>query len=303
MEVVQTKALCKVYGQKRAVDNLSMCVHEGDIYGFIGKNGAGKSTALKMLCSLAAPTSGEISIFGKPVSDSISRKRTGSLVESPGIYPNMSARENMMLKAACLGLVDGKEKVQELLRLTGIADTGKKKTKQFSMGMKQRLGIAMALLGNPDLLILDEPINGLDPEGMSEVRMLLKKLNQERGITILLSSHILGELSKLATRYGVIRDGRMVQEITAQELEENCRDYLHVRVDKPKEAAVCLEQGLGITHYEARPEGQLLIYDSCESDQVSRTLTGNGIVVRELYLHRRDLEEYFVEMMGGGENA
>ena len=253
MEVVQTKALCKVYGQKRAVDNLSMCVHEGDIYGFIGKNGAGKSTALKMLCSLAAPTSGEISIFGKPVSDSISRKRTGILVESPGIYPNMSARENMMLKAACLGLVDGKEKVQELLRLTGIADTGKKKTKQFSMGMKQRLGIAMALLGNPDLLILDEPIN--------------------------------------------------VQEITAQELEENCRDYLHVRVDKPKEAAVCLEQGLGITHYEARPEGQLLIYDSCESDQVSRTLTGNGIVVRELYLHRRDLEEYFVEMMGGGENA
>ena len=303
MEVVQTKALCKVYGQKRAVDNLSMCVHEGDIYGFIGKNGAGKSTALKMLCSLAAPTSGEISIFGKPVSDSISRKRTGILVESPGIYPNMSARENMMLKAACLGLVDGKEKVQELLRLTGIADTGKKKTKQFSMGMKQRLGIAMALLGNPDLLILDEPINGLDPEGMSEVRMLLKKLNQERGITILLSSHILGELSKLATRYGVIRDGRMVQEITAQELEENCRDYLHVRVDKPKEAAVCLEQGLGITRYEVRPEGQLLIYDNCESDQVSRTLTGNGIVVRELYLHRRDLEEYFVEMMGGGENA
>ena len=258
---------------------------------------------MKMLCSLAAPTSGEISIFGKPVSDSISRKRTGILVESPGIYPNMSARENMMLKAACLGLVDGKEKVQELLRLTGIADTGKKKTKQVSMGMKQRLGIAMALLGNPDLLILDEPIHGLDPEGMSEVRMLLKKLNQERGITILLSSHILGELSKLATRYGVIRDGRMVQEITAQELEENCRDYLHVRVDKPKEAAVCLEQGLGITHYEARPEGQLLIYDSCESDQVSRTLTGNGIVVRELYLHRRDLEEYFVEMMGGGENA
>lgn len=131
MEVVQTKALCKVYGQKRAVDNLSMCVHEGDIYGFIGKNGAGKSTALKMLCSLAAPTSGEISIFGKPVSDSISRKRTGILVESPGIYPNMSARENMMLKAACLGLVDGKEKVQELLRLTGIADTARRKQSSF----------------------------------------------------------------------------------------------------------------------------------------------------------------------------
>ena len=316
MEVVQTKALCKSYGQKRAVDNLSMSVHEGDIYGFIGKNGAGKSTALKMLCALAAPTSGQISIFGKPVSDSVSRKRTGILVESPGIYPNLSARENMMLKATCLGLVDEKQrtprlaghpyvlqKVQELLLLTGLSDTGKKKTKQFSMGMKQRLGIAMALLGNPDLLILDEPINGLDPEGMAEVRTLLLKLNQEKGITILLSSHILGELSKLATRYGVIRDGRMVQEITAQELEENCRDYLHVRVDKPKEAAVCLEQDLGIVRYEVRPGGQLLIFDICESDKVSRALTGRGIVVQELYLHRRDLEEYFLELMGGGENA
>ena len=260
MEVVQTKALCKSYGQKRAVDNLSMTVHEGDIYGFIGKNGAGKSTAL------AAPTSGQISIFGKPVSDSVSRKRTGILVESPGIYPNLSARENMMLKATCLGLVDEKQrtprsaghpyvlqKVQELLLLTGLSDTGKKKTKQFSMGMKQRLGIAMALLG------------------MAEVRTLLLKLNQEKGITILLSSHILGELSKLATRYGVIRDGRMVTEITAQELEENCRDYLHVRVDKPKEAAVCLEQDLGIVRYEVRPGGQLLIFDICESDKVSRS--------------------------------
>lgn len=153
------------------------------------------------------------------------------------------------------------------------------------------------------LHFIDEPINGLDPEGMAEVRTLLLKLNQEKGITILLSSHILGELSKLATRYGVIRDGRMVTEITAQELEENCRDYLHVRVDKPKEAAVCLEQDLGIVRYEVRPGGQLLIFDICESDKVSRALTGRGIVVQELYLHRRDLEEYFLELMGGGENA
>lgn len=303
MEVIQTKALCKTYGKKRAVDNLTMTVHEGDIYGFIGKNGAGKSTALKMMCSLAAPTSGEIELFGKPVSDSTARKRTGILIENPGIYPNLGATENMMLKATCLGLADGRKKVAQMLSLVGLEGSGKKKTKQFSMGMKQRLGIAMALLGSPDLLILDEPINGLDPEGMAEVRALLQKLNQERGITILLSSHLLGELGKLATCYGVIRDGKMVQEITAAELEENCRDYLHVKVDRPKEAAVCLERSLNIMHYEVRPNGQLRIYDTCESEQVSRALTADGIVVQELYRHSRDREEYFLELMGGGENA
>lgn len=303
MEVIQTKALCKTYGKKRAVDNLTMTVHEGDIYGFIGKNGAGKSTALKMMCSLAAPTSGEIELFGKPVSDSTARRRTGILIESPGIYPNLSAAENMMLKATCLGLADGRKKTDQMLSMVGLEGAGKKKTKQFSMGMKQRLGIAMALLGSPDLLILDEPINGLDPEGMAEVRALLQKLNQERGITILLSSHLLGELGKLATCYGVIRDGKMVQEITAAELEENCRDYLHVKVDRPKEAAVCLERSLNITHYEVRPKGQLRIYDGCGSEQVSRALTADGIVVQELYRHSRDREEYFLELMGGKENA
>lgn len=303
MEVVRTRALCKVYGKKRAVDELSMTVHEGDIYGFIGKNGAGKSTALKMLCSLAAPTSGEAAIFGRPVSDSVSRKRTGILIESPGIYPGLSAEENMMLKAVCLGMTEGKKKTGELLSLVGLGNAGKKKTKQFSMGMKQRLGIAMALLGSPDLLILDEPVNGLDPEGMAEVRTLLLKLNQERGITILLSSHILGELGKLATRYGVIRDGRMVQEITAQQLEENSRDYLHIRVDRPREAAVCLEKKLGLFHYEVRPEGQLHIFDSCDGGEVSHILTEEGIGIQELYRHRRDMEEYFLELMGGGENA
>lgn len=302
MEVIQTKALCKIYGKKRAVDNLTMTVHEGDIYGFIGKNGAGKSTALKMMCSLATPSSGEVEIFGKPVSDSTARKRTGILIENPGIYPNLSAAENMMLKATCLGLPDGRERVGRMLSFVGLDTVGKKKTKQFSMGMKQRLGVAMALLGSPDLLILDEPINGLDPEGMAEVRSLLQKLNQERGITILLSSHILGEMGKLATRYGVIRNGKMVQEVTAKELDENCRDYMYVKVDRPKEAAVCLEQSLHIARYEVRPKGELRIFDGCESEQVSRALTAQGIVVQELYRHRRDMEEYFLELMGGGAN-
>lgn len=300
--VIQTKALCKYYGQKHAVDNLSMAVQKGDIYGFIGNNGAGKSTALKLISSLAAPTSGEVSIFGKPANDPIARKRTGILIESPGIYPRQSAYENMMLKACCLGLVDAKSKVTELLELVGLSDTGKKNTRQFSMGMKQRLGIALALLGNPDLLILDEPINGLDPEGMAEIRLLLQKLNREKGITILLSSHILSELSKLATRYGIIRDGKIIQEITAGELEESCQDYLCVQVDKPREASVCLEQLLHIKNYEIRPEGQLRIYDDCPGNELCNVLSANSIAVSELYLHHRNLDEYFVEMMGGTVN-
>ncbi len=299
MEVIQTRGLCKVYGKKRAVDDLNMTIHEGDIYGFIGKNGAGKSTTLKMMCSLAAPTAGEVRLFDRPASDATVRKRTGILIENPGIYPKMSAEDNMMQKAVCMGLVDGRKKVKELLALVGLSDAGKKVTKQFSMGMKQRLGIALALLGSPDLLILDEPINGLDPEGMAEVRALLQKLNQEKGITILLSSHLLGELGKLATCYGVIRDGHMVKEITAKEMEENCRDYLYVKVDKPKETAVCLEQKLHLSHYEVRPDGVFRIYDGCEGEQISRALTASDVVIQELYRHSRDPEEYFLELMGG----
>ncbi len=303
MEVVRTKGLCKTYGDKRAVDQLSMTVQKGDIYGFIGKNGAGKSTVLKMLASLAAPTAGEIELFGKPLADSVARRRVGILVESPGLYPKLSAWENMMLKATLLGLADGRKKTEKLLRLTGLLDVGKKQIKQFSMGMKQRLGIAMALLGSPDLLILDEPINGLDPEGMAQVRELLQKLNREEGITVLLSSHILGELHKMATCYGIIRDGRMVQELTARELEEKSQDYLCVRVDDPKTAAVCLEKKLHITDYEVRPEGELRIFGGCEGALLSRVFGEQKIGIQELYLHKMDLEEYFLHQMGGEEHA
>ena len=188
MNVVELSSISKVYGRKRAVDHLDMTVQKGDIYGFIGRNGAGKSTTLKMICGLAAPTAGDIRLFGKTVKNDTVRKRTGMLIENAGLYPGLSARENMLLKAKCLGLVDAVQKTEELLSFTGLADVGKKKTKHFSMGMKQRLGIALALLGNPDLLILDEPINGLDPEGIREIRSMLVSLNEERGITIIISS-------------------------------------------------------------------------------------------------------------------
>lgn len=303
MDVVRTTMLCKTYGKKRAVDRLSMTVRQGDIYGFIGRNGAGKSTALKMLAGLAAPDSGQIELFEKPVTDTVARRRTGILIESPGIYPKLSAKENLMLKATLLGLSDGRERTQELLAMTGLSGADKKAVRQFSMGMKQRLGVAMALLGSPDFLILDEPINGLDPEGMSQVRELLQRLTRERGITILLSSHILGELHKIATRYGIIRDGRLVQEISAKELEEKSQDYLCVKVDRSKEAAVCLERKLGITAYEVRPQGELRIFGECAGEQVSRAFGEEGIAVQELYRHKMELEEYFLNLMGGEDHA
>lgn len=226
---VETLSLTKSYNGKAVVKHLSMQVRQGAIYGFIGRNGAGKSTTLKMLCGLAKPTEGEIRLFGKPAEDSYMARRLGCLIESTGLYPNMTASQNMMMKAKCMGLTDEKS-VDRALASTGLADTGSKKARYFSMGMKQRLGIGLALLGNPDLLILDEPINGLDPEGTREVRELLLALSQE-GKTLIISSHILGELSKIATHYGIIKEGNLVEQIDRETLEGNCRDYFQIEVE------------------------------------------------------------------------
>ena len=229
MEVVRTMSLSKKYQGKNAVDHVTMTVKQGAIYGFIGRNGAGKSTTLKMLCGLAKPTSGDIQIFGTTLQNTVTRKRIGMLIEQAGIYPNFTAYENMKLKANYLGVIDPDLKIRELLALFHLEEQKKKKIKQFSMGMKQRLGIAMALLGNPDLLILDEPINGLDPEGILEIRQMLKRFNEENRITMIISSHILGELSKIATDYGIIKDGKLIEQISAKELEAKCNDYIHLK--------------------------------------------------------------------------
>ena len=254
---VRTHGLTKFYGQKPAVDHIDMNVKKGEIYGFIGRNGAGKSTTLKMLCGLAHPTEGEISLFGSPVSDQTARRRVGMLIENAGLFPNCTARENMILKAQCLGLVN-MDSVDRFLKLINMADAGNKKVKQFSMGMKQRLGIAMALLGNPDLLILDEPINGLDPEGIREIRECLLKLNKEEGKTILISSHILGELSKIATQYGIIKDGQLIRQMTKEDLEEQCRDYLLVEVEHAERAAAVLAENIPDASYEVFAQGRIL---------------------------------------------
>ena len=299
MAVIQTTDLSKRYKDRWAVDHLDLAVEQGDIYGFLGQNGAGKSTTLKLLCGLAQPTQGEALIFGKPVRDSVARRRVGALIEQPGLYPDLSGRENLRLCAALLGLDSPERQVEDILKTVGLAPGEKKPVRHYSMGMKQRLGVALALLGGPDLLLLDEPINGLDPEGIREMRELLLRLNRERGLTILVSSHILGELSKIATRYGIIQEGRMVEQITAGELEQKCTDYLHLKADQPQKAAALLERELHLARWEMRPEGEVRIYDPVDAKAVGQVLIQAGIAVEEMSLHRQDLEGYFLERMGG----
>ena len=303
MAVIQTAGLSKRYKDKWAVDHLDLRVEQGDIYGFIGRNGAGKSTTLKLLCGLARPTQGEALIFGKPIRDGVARRRVGALIEQAGLYPDQSGRENLRLYATLLGLDSPERQVDEILETVGLAPREKKPVKHYSMGMKQRLGVGLALLGGPDLLLLDEPINGLDLEGIREMRELLLGLNRDRGITLVISSHILGELSKIATRYGIIQNGRMVEQITAGELEQKCTDYLHLRAEQPQKAAAVLERELRLTRWEMRPEGEIRIYEAVDTKTVGRILIQAGIAVEEMGLHRQDLEGYFLERMGGSDHV
>lgn len=293
---VETKGLTKLYGGKAAVKDLNLRVGEGQIYGFIGRNGAGKSTTLKMISGLASPTQGEVSLFGKPLSDPVVRRRLGVLIEEAGLYPNMTARQNVVMKAKCMGLAEEKS-IDQVLDLTGLSNTGKKQVKHFSMGMKQRLGGALALLGNPDLLILDEPINGLDPEGIKELRQLVLKL-QEEGKTILLSSHILGELSKIATNYGIIKDGELMEQITRSELEEKCQDYFQVEVGDVRRALPVIQESFPQVQAEVSDARIIRIYGLSEGVELNRRLAENQVPVYGSGFHHIDLEEYFLERMG-----
>lgn len=296
MAVIETVNLSKRYRDKWAVHNVNLCVEQGDIYGFIGQNGAGKSTTLKLLCGLAAPTSGEARLFGRPLRDPAAHRRVGALIEQPGLYPDLSGKENLMLYAGLLGLDNPMRQTDEVLSTVGLASGEKKPVKQYSMGMKQRLGVGLALLGSPDLLLLDEPINGLDPEGIREMRELLLRLNRERGVTLLVSSHILGELSKIATRYGIIREGQMVEQLTAAELAQKCADYLLLRASQPQKAAALLERDLPSLHWEMRPEGEMRIYGETDPKRIGEILAQAGIAVEEMSLHRQDLESYFLSL-------
>ncbi len=226
MEVlVQTNNLTKHYGQHKVVNNVNLSVRKGEIYGLIGRNGAGKTTVLRLICGLANPTKGDISLFGQNSHDTIyMRKHVGLLIEAPGIYPNMNARDNVKLKCLAMG-ISSKSYIAELLNDVGLSSSDKKKVKHFSVGMKQRLGIALALVGNPELVILDEPINGLDPQGMAEIREIIARLNTEKNITFIISSHILGELSKIAASYGIMENGELKRQILKTELTEDLEEY------------------------------------------------------------------------------
>lgn len=294
--ILRTYGLTKQYGKNAAVNNANIKIEKGDIYGFIGRNGAGKTTMIRMITGLVTPTKGEIEF-------NVGLNRIGSIIEQPSLYPNYTAFENMKLRSILLGIPDIRV-IASILETVKLADVGNKKVKNFSLGMRQRLGLALALLGNPDFLILDEPINGLDPEGIVEMRKLLKRLNEEQGITILISSHILGELSKLATRYGVINNGTLVEEFTAEELELKCRRYLEIKVSDGGAASFVLEDIFKTANYEALPENIIKIYDLLDmSGEICLELAKNSVKIYSIESKGDDLEEYFMKLMGDNNYA
>jgi ABC-2 type transport system ATP-binding protein len=303
--ILKTHNLSKKYGEQFAVNNINMTVTKGQIYGFIGKNGAGKTTLMRMVTGLIHVTSGNIELLGAQSSNELDSVRTmvGSLIETPAFYENMTARQNLEVSRLVRNIA-GKQCIDEVLELVGLMDAGKKKVKNFSLGMKQRLGIANALLGNPKFLILDEPINGLDPVSIVEVREMLKKVNKEKDVTILISSHILSELSELATCYGIINNGELVEELSAEELQEKCKQYIEIQVSDAKKAVVLLEEELGITEYVVMQDNIVKIYTHLDSvGKINTLLSINGIVVNNIGLKGQNLEEYFLNIVGGGRNA
>lgn len=302
--VLKTYNISKKYGNQVSNDKISITIKKGEIYGLIGKNGAGKTTLFRIITGLSHKSSGNLEMFGKSEEKDLNTARTmiGSLIESPAFYKNMTARENLEVSRLVRNIA-GKECIDEVLELVGLSDTNKKKVKNFSLGMRQRLGIANALLGNPKLLILDEPINGLDPMGIVEIRELLKKINKEKDVTILISSHILGELSELATNYGIINNGRLVEEISVDELNEKCRQYIEVIVDNPAKASTILEKELLITDYEVLENNRIKIFSNLDSSGlINGTLSKNKVVVQKINLKGENLEEYFINKVGGINN-
>ncbi|MDZ4993800.1 ATP-binding cassette domain-containing protein [Clostridium perfringens] len=303
--IISVRNLNKRYGKKIILDNLNMNLKKGDIYGLVGKNGAGKTTLIRMILSLANIDSGEIELFGKiDEKEKLSEhKKIGNIIETPAFYSFFTAKQNLEYYRIQRGIV-GEKSIDEVLEMVGLGDVGNKKFKKFSLGMKQRLGLALALLGEPELLILDEPTNGMDPMGIREVREVLLKLNKLDGVTILVSSHILGELSQLANCYGFLKDGKIVEEISEEELNEKCRHHLLIKVDDCKRASIILEQALKNNSYEILPDGFIKVYRELDNPQrINRALVEGGVDVYSLERVGVNLEDYFINLIGGENNA
>lgn len=300
--VLTTNALSKQYKHFKALNGLSMHVPKGAIYGFVGKNGAGKTTLIRLICGLQEPTSGDYSLYGTDYKQRdivSSRRRMGAVVETPSIYLEMTARENLKEQYRILGLpsFDG---ISDLLKLVGLENTGRKKAKHFSLGMRQRLGIAIALAGDPDFLVLDEPVNGLDPQGIIEMRELILKLNREHQITVLISSHILDELSRLATHYGFIDGGHMVKEISAKELEAACRKCMRLKVSDTK-ALVRVLDSMKL-EYNILSDTQADIYGEVGVSKLTLALAEENCDVISLQERNESLESYYVNLVGGADD-
>lgn len=302
--ILRTNNLYKKYKEDFALINVNLEIKKGEIYGFIGQNGAGKTTLLRIATGLAFPSKGTVELFGESSEEGLTQsiKRIGAVIESPAIFPNMSAYENLELHRLQKGIPD-KKSIDKTLELVGLQNTGRKKSVNFSLGMKQRLGIAIALLSDPEFLILDEPTNGLDPMGIVELRELIKKLNREKKMTVLISSHILSELHQLATRYGIIHKGKLLEQITAVELNEKCRQYLRIKVDDPSKGATVLEAELGIADFEVMPDGTIKLYSHLDDIQkVSKAITKNNLIIEHFSQTGDDLEGYFTKLVGGVDN-
>ena len=304
-QVLAARSLTKRYGHTAAVDGVDLNIEKGQIYGLVGRNGAGKTTIIRMATGQSVLTSGEISLFGETVGRGLrgARSRAGAMVEVPSFYNYLTARENLEYYRRQRG-IPGAECVDEALVFVGLAGAGKKKFKQFSLGMKQRLGLGLALMNHPDLLLLDEPINGLDPEGIVEFRKILLALNRERETTILISSHILTELGNVATHFGFIDGGHMLEQISAKALAEKCRSCLQLTVDDPEKAALILEQKLGAREYEVLPGGVIRLYGFLDRPQaVTAAIVEGGVALSAAEHRDTNLEDYYLKLIGGGVHA
>lgn len=299
--VLRTRNLCKSYSGKLAVDNVNMEIKRGQIYGFIGKNGAGKTTLMRMVCNLASSTKGEIELFGNsdPLYLAKARHKIGSMIENPALFPNMTAFENIETQRRLIGAT-GKGLIEDTLKLVGLSDTGKKKVKAFSLGMKQRVGLAVALLNSPNFLVLDEPINGMDPTGIAEIRETLKRLVSERNVTILISSHILSELNLLATNYGIINKGKLIKQISAEALKNECKQYIELVADNIPKTVSVLEEKLGIKDYKLAPNETIRVYEFDDNPSIiNETMMKENISLKGISIKRQELEEYFISLIGG----
>ena len=295
MNAIEIRNLCKNFGEKKALNGLDMTVPQGAIYGFIGENGSGKSTTEKIICGLIHPTSGSVKLYGRDYTNEDVRASVGVLIEAPGCFPNLSVWNNLMIQATNLSLADKENAVRKVLTLVRMEGAAGNKYKNCSLGMKQRIGIAMALLGSPKLLVLDEPINGLDADGMRIMREVLTDITKT-GATVLISSHILGELEKIATHYGIIRGGKMIVEMTAKELDKTCPTFVYIQTKDHNRTI----QALNIKYskvIEDKERNLVRIYDAKTPHEVAKYLYDNGIIVNELGTQKIGLEEYYINLM------